>query len=75
MRWRSAGIARQGLRGMDRAKHIKSCSEGFQRKQGSKCGMKRTHDEAFSGSSMYVMEGTLMSDILTTSCNLVSLGL
>lgn len=50
---------RQGLRGIDRAKHKRSRSKGTQKKQGCKRGMKRTHDEAFSGSSLFgVIEGT-----------------
>lgn len=40
-------------------RNMKSRSEGTRKKQASKLGMKRTHDEAFSGSSLFgVIEGT-----------------
>lgn len=43
---------RQMLRSVDQAKHRMSCSEGIQTKQGPQRGLKRSHDDAFSDSSL-----------------------
>ena len=43
---------RQMLRSFDQAKHQVPCSKGVQTKRGAQCGFKRSHDEAFSDSSV-----------------------